>query len=189
MGHCRRYARVLKKSRQPGVSRGHSTKASAKGRPEFFNQGSSRQMSKDDKEPKPRRSYKQGNLFEGQGGALGKPEGGTNRATMRAELFSRLEVQRALTTGIVDKISEHGALAKAFQEVNRNQRAAGIDGISLEEYERHLTEHINRLHEELRKGEYRPQAVRGVEIPKANGGKRLLGIPTVADNGVGRGLR
>ena len=116
MGHCRRYARVLKKSRKPGVSIGHSTEVRAKGRPEFFNQGSSRQMSKDDKEPKLQRSYKQGNLFEGQGGALGKPEGGTNRSKMRAELFSRLEAQRALTTRIVDKISEHGALSKSFQE-------------------------------------------------------------------------
>ena len=189
MGHCRRYARVLKKSRQPGVSRGHSTKASAKGRPEFFNQGSSRPMSKDDKEPKPRRSYKQGNLFEGQGGALGKPEGGTNRATMRAELFSRLEVQRALTTGIVDKISEHGALAKAFQEVKGNRGSAGIDGVSLEEYERQLTAHIRRLHEGLPKGEYQPQAVRGVEIPKPNGGKRLLGIPTVEDRVVQQSIQ
>ncbi|MCB9351238.1 MAG: hypothetical protein H6573_27625 [Lewinellaceae bacterium] len=73
-------------------------------------------MSKDDKEPKPQRGYKQGNLFEGQGGALSKPEGGTNRSAKRAELFSRLEAQRALTTRIVDKISEHGALSKSFQE-------------------------------------------------------------------------
>ncbi|MCB9267250.1 MAG: group II intron reverse transcriptase/maturase [Lewinellaceae bacterium] len=120
-------------------------------------------------------------MFKDQGGAKGKPEGGTNRSTMRAELSSRLEAQRALTTRAVDKISEHGALAKAFQEVKGNRGAAGIDGINLDEYERHLRAHIGRLHEELRKGAYRPQAVRGVEIPKPNGGKRLLGIPTVED--------
>lgn len=146
-------------------------------------------MSKDDKEPKQSRSYKQGNLFESQGGAWGKAEGGTNRSAMRAELSSRLVAQRALTTGIVDKISEHGSLAKAFKEVRSNQGAAGIDGVSLEEYERRLTEHIGHLQEALRKGTYRPQAVRGVEIPKPNGGKRLLGIPTVEDRVVQQSIQ
>lgn len=138
-------------------------------------------MRKDDETSKEPRRHKQGDLFAGQGGALGKPEGGTDRSAMRTELFSRLTMQRALTTGIVDKLSEHGALAKAFQEVKRNRGAAGIDGVSLGDYERDLPAHINRMQAELRQGTYRPQAVRGVEIPKASGGTRLLGIPTVAD--------
>ncbi|MBL7793242.1 MAG: hypothetical protein JNK77_13010 [Saprospiraceae bacterium] len=60
-------------------------------------------MSKDDEEPKLPNRYKQGNLFERKGGALDKPDGGTIRSAMQAELASRLKEQRALTTGIVDK--------------------------------------------------------------------------------------
>ncbi|MCB9351237.1 MAG: hypothetical protein H6573_27620 [Lewinellaceae bacterium] len=70
-----------------------------------------------------------------------------------------------------------------------NRGAAGIDGISLDEYERQLMAHIKRLREELLKGEYHSQAVRGVEIPKPNGGKRLLGIPTVEDRVVVKSQR
>jgi RNA-directed DNA polymerase len=138
-------------------------------------------MSKNKEKPKPTALWKQGNFFEQTVGALGEPEGGTLRSTMRVELLSRLEEQRTLTTGIVDKISEHGAIGKAFQEVKRNKGAAGIDGISLEEYEKDLTAHIQHLHASLLDGTYRPQAVRGVEIPKPNGGTRTLGIPTIND--------
>lgn len=138
-------------------------------------------MSKDNKMPKPITNHKQGSLFEDQIGATGQEEGGTNRRHQRAELTSRLEKQRTLTMGIMDKISEHGAIRQAYHSVKSNQGSAGIDGINIEEYERQLMKHINQLHEALRAGSYEPQAVRGVEIPKPNGGKRLLGIPTVAD--------
>jgi group II intron reverse transcriptase/maturase len=138
-------------------------------------------MSKDNKRPKPRPFYKQGDLFKEQGGAVKQPGGGTKRKQLRAELSSRLATQRTLTMGIMDKISEHGSLRQAFRSVSSNQGAPGIDGISVSEYEFGLMKRINRLHEELRKGIYRPQAVRGVEIPKPNGGKRQLGIPTVGD--------
>jgi hypothetical protein len=55
-------------------------------------------MRKDDERLKPPKRYKQGNLFAGRGGARGRPEGGTDRSAMRAELFSRLAEQRSLTT-------------------------------------------------------------------------------------------
>lgn len=146
-------------------------------------------MSKDNESPKLPNRYKQGKLFERIGIALDKPDGGTIRVAMRAELESRLKEQRALTTGIVDKISDYGSLGKAFQEVKRNQGTSGVDGVTLELYEQELMAHINKLHEELSKGIYRPQAVRSVEIPKSSGGTRLLGIPTIADRVVQQSIQ
>ena len=62
-----------------------------------------------------------------------------------------------------------------------NGGSSGVDGIGVEELKAHLRLHWPRLETELRAGTYRPQAVRGVEIPKPNGGTRLLGIPTTTD--------
>lgn len=145
-------------------------------------------MSKSNKEPKTPK-YRQGNLFSDQGGATSKEAGGTSRGVRQAELISRLEEQRALTTGIVDKIADYGALGQAFQRVKRNKGANGVDGITLEEYERDLTAHIRLLHEQLLSGTYCPQAVRLVEIPKPNGGTRRLGIPTIADRVVQQSIQ
>jgi RNA-directed DNA polymerase len=138
-------------------------------------------MSKNDKKPKSPPCYKQGNLFTDQEGARRKPAGGTSRIVRRAELLSRLKEQRALTTRIVDKIADYGSLAKAFKQVKRNKGAGGVDGVTLEEYEADLSDHLRDLHEQLIDGTYQPQAVKLVEIPKPNGGKRQLGIPTIAD--------
>lgn len=138
-------------------------------------------MSKNDQRPKTPPIYKQGDLFKDQGVAAGEPAGGTSRSAQRAELLSRLRKQRALTMRIMDKITDYGALGKAFQRVKRNKGAGGVDGITLEAYEEGLPEHIRQLHEQLRQGTYRPQAVKLVEIPKPNGGTRRLGIPTIAD--------
>jgi RNA-directed DNA polymerase len=138
-------------------------------------------MSKNDKKRKSPRTYKQGNLFTDQGDVGRRSTGGTSRSAKRAELLSRLKEQRTLTTRIVDKIANYGALGKAFQQVKRNKGAAGADGVTIEQFEEHLTANIHVLHEQLRQGTYRPQAVRLVEIPKPNGGTRQLGIPTIAD--------
>ena len=92
-------------------------------------------MSQNDKKPKSPPIYKQGNLFTDQDGARRKPAGGTSRSVRRAELLSRLKEQRALTTRIVDKISDYGNLVKAFKQVKRNKGAGGVDGVTLDEYE------------------------------------------------------
>lgn len=146
-------------------------------------------MSKSDKEPKRPGHGKQGDLFAEQGGATGKETGGISREARRAELLSRLEEQRALTTGIVDNIADYGSLGKAFQQVKRNQGTGGVDGVTLEGYERELSGHIRTLHEQLKAGTYRPQAVRQVEIPKPNGGTRRLGIPTIGDRVVQQSIQ
>jgi RNA-directed DNA polymerase len=69
----------------------------------------------------------------------------------------------------------------ALRRVAANKGAPGIDGMPVEELRAHLVAHWPRIKEDLLVGRYRPAPVRGVEIPKPGGGKRLLGIPTVLD--------
>jgi len=69
----------------------------------------------------------------------------------------------------------------AYQSVKRNRGSAGVDGVKTEDLPRYMMLHWERIREELLSGDYRPQSVRGVSIPKPNGGSRKLGIPTVID--------
>jgi group II intron reverse transcriptase/maturase len=74
----------------------------------------------------------------------------------------------------------HG-FVRAYHSVLRNKGAAGVDGMQTADLRRHLTFHWESIKTELLNGEYRPQLVRGVKIPKPSGGVRQLGIPTVLD--------
>jgi RNA-directed DNA polymerase len=70
---------------------------------------------------------------------------------------------------------------EAFKRGKANQGAAGVDGQSIQEFEDQLTGNLYKLWNRLSSGSYLPPPVRRVDIPKANGGTRPLGIPTVAD--------
>jgi len=70
---------------------------------------------------------------------------------------------------------------EAFKRVKANQGAAGVDGQSIEDFEARLTANLYKLWNRLSSGSYMPPPVRRVDIPKASGGTRPLGIPTVAD--------
>jgi len=70
---------------------------------------------------------------------------------------------------------------EAFKKVKANQGAAGVDGQSIGEFEANLADNLYKLWNRLSSGSYLPPPVRRVDIPKANGGTRPLGIPTVAD--------
>jgi len=70
---------------------------------------------------------------------------------------------------------------EAFKNVKANQGAAGVDGQSIEEFEAQLAGNLYKLWNRMSSGSYMPPPVRRVDIPKANGGTRPLGIPTVAD--------
>jgi RNA-directed DNA polymerase len=70
---------------------------------------------------------------------------------------------------------------EAYKLVKKKGKAAGVDGQSLEDFAGDLENHLYRLWNRLASGSYFPPPVRRVEIPKAGGGVRPLGIPTVAD--------
>jgi len=70
---------------------------------------------------------------------------------------------------------------KAYQQVKRNGQAAGVDGQSLDDFNKDLENNLYKLWNRMASGSYLPPPVRGVEIPKSGGGIRPLGIPTVAD--------
>ena len=70
---------------------------------------------------------------------------------------------------------------KAYRQVVSNKGSAGVDGMPVKELYAYLTNNRLRIESELRQGNYLPQAIRGIEIPKSNGKTRLLGIPTVID--------
>ena len=72
-------------------------------------------------------------------------------------------------------------MATAWKRVTANRGSAGVDGLSVAQTAEYLKTHWPRVREELRTGCYRPQPVRRVQIPKAGGGLRELGIPTVTD--------
>ncbi|MDR2052717.1 MAG: hypothetical protein LBP80_04810 [Treponema sp.] len=72
-------------------------------------------------------------------------------------------------------------LFAACERVVRIGGASGVDGIAVKELEPYLIAHYRELRESIEGGWYKPQPVRRLEIPKPDGGKRLLGVPTVID--------
>jgi RNA-directed DNA polymerase len=78
------------------------------------------------------------------------------------------------------EISKHEVL-KAFKRVKANKGAAGIDDESLETFEANLKNNLYKIWNRMSSGSYFPPPVKAVEIPKKSGGKRVLGVPTVAD--------
>jgi len=70
---------------------------------------------------------------------------------------------------------------EAFKRVKANQGAAGVDGQSIHDFEDRLGDNLYKLWNRMSSGSYMPPPVRRVDIPKASGGTRPLGIPTVAD--------
>lgn len=70
---------------------------------------------------------------------------------------------------------------EAYQCVKANQGSAGIDAVSIEEFERNRNSHLYRIWNRLSSGSYFPPPVKAVPIPKKSGGTRILGVPTVGD--------
>lgn len=78
------------------------------------------------------------------------------------------------------KIAKH-EVVQAYKRVKAKGGAAGADGVSLGQFERDLKRNLYRIWNRMSSGSYFAPAVKRVEIPKADGKKRLLGVPTVAD--------
>jgi RNA-directed DNA polymerase len=91
---------------------------------------------------------------------------------------------------LMDKVYSPGNLEAAWKKVRENQGAAGVDGESVQAFERHAEENLEQLHDWLKTDRYRPSAVRRVWIPKPGTTKqRPLGIPCVKDRVVQTALR
>ena len=82
---------------------------------------------------------------------------------------------------LLERVVTRENLQRALKQVRRNRGAPGIDGMSVDELPQYLRHHWREIRAKLEAGTYRPQPVRRVEIPKPDGRKRLLGIPTVLD--------
>jgi len=112
--------------------------------------------------------------------ALGAEIGVTTRRRTKAELKRE--------SGLMDTVCERGNLMLAYQRVVKNKGAAGVDGIGITEFKDYLKQHWPTIKDRLLSGEYMPQAVRRVDIPKPQGGVRTLGIPTLADRMIQQAL-
>ena len=93
------------------------------------------------------------------------------------------------TPSLMERVVTRENLEAAVKSVKRNKGAAGIDGMTVFEIEKHINEYYIPLRNKLLDGSYKPQPVKRVEIPKANGEKRKLGIPCVRDRVVQQAIR
>jgi RNA-directed DNA polymerase len=99
----------------------------------------------------------------------------------RQQAFTALAQQRALTVSLMEQVCDPKNLLRAYRRVYSNKGKPGVDGMSVHELADWLRENSAALTASLREGTYRPQPVRGVQIPKPGGGQRQLGIPVVVD--------
>ena len=89
--------------------------------------------------------------------------------------------ERSGNDHLMEKVVERSNVEKALKRVKQNKGSAGVDGMTVDELPKHLTENWKAIRATLLDGTYRPKAVREVEIPKSGGGVRKLGIPSALD--------
>jgi RNA-directed DNA polymerase len=137
-----------------------------------------------------------------------KPAGVPERAKQAGEIRDRWDwvepsvwTERMLTAleqgvkggkwfSLVDKVYALPNLRAAFKQVKANRGKAGVDHQTIEMFESHLEENLERISQSLKEGNYRPQAIKRVWIPKPGSKeKRPLGIPTVRDRVVQTAMR
>ncbi len=85
------------------------------------------------------------------------------------------------TGGMLEGILSRDNMNEAYQKVKRNKGAGGVDKMEMDELLEHLKTHREEVLTSLLKGSYKPYPVKRVEIPKENGKRRKLGIPTLRD--------
>ncbi len=103
--------------------------------------------------------------------------------SLQSKLYQKAKQDKGYKFYVLyDKVFQKHMLRVAWDAVKSNQGAPGIDGVSISDVEQQgVEQYLDALGEELRTKRYRTQAVKRVMIPKANGGERPLGIPTVKD--------
>jgi RNA-directed DNA polymerase len=82
---------------------------------------------------------------------------------------------------MIQELLSRENLLSALKRVEANKGSHGVDGMSVKSLRTHILQNWHTLRQEIEDGTYEPSPVRRVEIPKPNGGVRLLGIPTVTD--------
>jgi RNA-directed DNA polymerase len=89
---------------------------------------------------------------------------------------------------LMERVVEGSNMRQALKRVVQNRGSAGVDGLTVAELNDWLKAHWPRVKEALLAGQYMPQPVRRVDIPKPQGGVRTLGVPTVVDRLIQQGL-
>jgi RNA-directed DNA polymerase len=118
-----------------------------------------------------------GNVSLGDGGT-----GGTRDAAHAPrQTFTAVDPQRALTDRLMEQVCDPKNLVRAYRRVRSNKGKPGVDGMTVQELADWLRNNHEALTASLLDGTYRPQPVRGVQIPKPGGGQRQLGIPVAVD--------
>lgn len=87
----------------------------------------------------------------------------------------------ASTRQLMEEVCDRENLIRAWQRVRRNKGGPGVDGMTIDAARGHLREHWPDIRSQLLRGDYQPQPVKRVEIPKPDGGVRKLGVPCVVD--------
>jgi RNA-directed DNA polymerase len=152
-------------------------------RPEFVRKRQDLKMRKSKEQQEKRFEGVQTEMFGRDGQARPESVSGVPDMVRESvvELRSRLTRQLASTEHLLEEIVSEKNLGEAYAQVSRNGGSAGIDGVNTETFGQWLREHLGSFRESLLKETYKVSAVRKVEIPKPNGGVRLLGIPTISD--------
>lgn len=132
---------------------------------------------------------------EAEGGAAKRSargdEDGRNAVRIAEGAASAASTFRRATgpgTGLIEQMIDSENLNLAWRKVKTNKGAAGVDGLGIEQTATHLRSQRQRIEAQLLAGTYKPQPVRRVEIPKASGGTRKLGVPTVMDRWIQQAL-
>jgi len=104
--------------------------------------------------------------------------------SFQCKLYQKAKQERDCKFYVLyDKMFLPHMLREAWKQVKSNGGSSGVDGVGITDVEKYgVNEYLSELGEELRKQTYQPKAVKRVMIPKANGGERPLGIPTVKDS-------
>ena len=93
-----------------------------------------------------------------------------------------VEIRKERTSmELLEKVLDDNNLFEAYKQVYKNKGVSGVDGVTVDELGKYMYLHKEEIKEQIRKRKYKPSPVRRVYIPKENGDKRGLGIPTVVD--------
>ena len=109
---------------------------------------------------------------------LENPEGEPETGDPTEPLFIK---RSTFCSSLMVRVLDRNNLVRALKQVQRNKGAPGVDGMTVDDLPAFLKQHWPTIRQQLIEGTYHPKPVLRVEIPKPDGRKRKLGIPTVLD--------